>query len=153
MAHNPEENIDDLIEEWFAVLEGIFSQSERFAELGQGEGKTLFLLSLTPEGLSSGALSIKMELSTGRIANILHQLEAKGLITRTTNPENKRMTIIKLTETGFQHVSKTMVEAKGKAADVLCRLGREDAETLIRIFKKLSDNKETDPTSRTPEGI
>lgn len=153
MTDDLEETNDDLIEEWFSVLKGIFLQSERFAKLGQGEGKALFLLSRSPEGLSSGALSAEMDLSTGRMANILHQLETKELITRAQNPVNKRMTIIKLTDAGVQHISDTIAEAKGKASDVLHRLGREDTQTLIRIFKKLSDNEPACPPPHTREGI
>lgn len=153
MTDETRENNDDLIEEWFSVLKGIFLQSERFAKLGQGEGKALFLLSRSPEGLSSGALSAEMDLSTGRMANILHQLEAKGLITRAQNPANKRMTIIKLTDAGIQHISDTIAEAKNKASDVLHRLGREDTQTLIRIFKKLGDNEDARLPSHTHEGM
>lgn len=135
------DEFDDLIPAWFELIKGLVKQKESFSPMSQGEGRALLLLSSSPEGLCSGELCARMNLTTGRMANILHQLDDKGYIEREAVPTNRRKTKITLTAAGVHHIDTIMCEAKSKASDVLRRLGREDAETLIRIFKKLADNE------------
>lgn len=141
LNHVEDDNLNDLIDEWAAIVKGMFTQAKPFSNLAQGENLALLMLSRTSEGLSSGKLSSIMEVTSGRMANILHQLEEKQFITRAVNPLNKRMNVITITDKGIQRVAAIEEIAKSRTADILHRLGREDAETLIRIFKKLGDTK------------
>lgn len=129
----------DLIAEWMSTLRLMLEHGEGYQDVNRGEGLALLILDRSKAGLSAGMLSEAMHLTTGRMANILKQLEAKGYIERSHDPQNRRRTVITLTEAGGEHVGELYEEAKSRAAVVLRKLGREDTEELIRIFRKLAD--------------
>lgn len=134
----------DLIPDWLDALRTMASQSEAFDSLNHGESHALILLSKSDSGLSAGALSETMGITTGRMANILRRLEEKGLVDRTVVPSNRRMASIELTEEGRDHAAALLDSMQQKAVAVLEALGRDDAETLIRILRKLAANATID---------
>lgn len=85
-------------------------------------------------------LSKCMVVSTARIATILNNLEKDDFITRTTDPQDNRQIIVKLTEKGRRYIQKQRDEMLQKVVDMLECLGPEDALAYIRIQKKLIDN-------------
>lgn len=136
---------DDLIPLWFEAVKVIIAQKEEFSPLNKGEGAALLLLANSAHDLSAGELSAALGISTGRTANILHQLENKGFVERTILDSNRRKTKISLTKAGNTHATEAFERAQKKAAEVLQKLGREDAEELIRILKKLALPEQTGP--------
>ena len=53
-----------------------------------------------PEGLTMGALSKHMMVSSGNVTGLVAQLSKAGLISRFPHPENRRIFIVKLTPQG-----------------------------------------------------
>ncbi|MDO5549117.1 MAG: winged helix DNA-binding protein [Eubacteriales bacterium] len=82
-------------------------------------------------------LSRSLLVSTARIATVLNQLARTGLITRTRDPLDNRQTIVQLTEHGQQVISEHRRHMLNSMEEMLEFLGPEDAQTFVRILKKL----------------
>lgn len=90
------------------------------------------------EGIAPGELAVKMKASTAYIAKLLRNMEEKGLLIRTTDPSDRRRTLITLTEKGRNQSERDMAFIHHKMKEMLEYLGEEDAENFIRILRKFS---------------
>ncbi len=88
-------------------------------------------------GVHPKELSVKMAVSSARIAALLNHMERDGLIVRTPDLKDNRQIIISLTAHGEQLVMEKKAEMTGILAEALKELGQEDAETYLRIRQKL----------------
>lgn len=136
-----EERYADLLPAWLDAVKTMASQSEAFGSLNHGEGHALLVLSRTQIGLSAGELAQAMGITSGRMANILRKLEHKGLTLRSAVPQNRRKSSIELTESGKVAAAELRSKIQQRSLTILETLGREDSEALIRILKKLADEK------------
>ena len=89
--------------------------------------------------MAAGELSRTMDIGSGGVANLLNSLEKKGYISRTMNPADRRGIIVQLSDAGNQLIEEKQREALDMTAGLLTRLGREDTEELIRIYRKMLD--------------
>ena len=87
--------------------------------------------------MTAGELSRALEIGSGGVANVLNALESKGLIQRTQSPLDRRKVIVSLSDEGRAVIEKHKAEALDVTALLLSRLGKEDTEQLLRIFKRL----------------
>ena len=90
------------------------------------------------EGIAPGELAVKMNASTAYIAKLLRNMEEKGLLIRTTDPSDRRRTLITLTEKGREKSKHDISFIHNRVKDMLEYLGEEDAENFIRILRKFS---------------
>jgi DNA-binding MarR family transcriptional regulator len=67
------------------------------------------------------------------------RLEAEGLATRSTNPDDGRVTIITATEAGHHLVSVLRTAHRELLAEVLAHWERSDVETLARLLGDLAE--------------
>jgi len=65
-----------------------------------GQGRVLGLLKLKPE-ISQRELNYLLDMSKQSLAELLAKLEKAGLITREPSPDDKRVTMVRLTEAGL----------------------------------------------------
>jgi len=77
--------------------------------------------------------------SSARIAAILKSLEKKGHIVRGVDPEDRRKTVVTITEEGLQRTNNEFVEMSRKFREVFRRLGKEDTGEFLRIFRRFLD--------------
>ena len=150
-AESIESRYADLVPEWLDALKLMAAQSQAFDSLNHGEGPALLLLLKADAGLSAGAMSETMGITTGRMANILRRLEEKKLVDRTVVPSNRRKASITLTDEGRAYARGLYDHIRRRAISVLDVLGRDDAETLIRILRKLADNVGSERTPALAE--
>jgi len=85
-----------------------------------------------------GQISGEMGISSARVATALNNLEDKGLITREIDIEDRRKIIVRLTPMGADHVDEWQRRLLEKLADILVRIGEDDARELVRITGKLA---------------
>lgn len=105
--------------------------------LSMGEVGMLRCLHLKGSALSAGELGRFMNIGSGGVANLLNSLEKKGLITRVMNPADRRGVMVSLSEEGRRLAEENEQEALSKTMELLVRLGKEDTEHLIRIYRKM----------------
>lgn len=84
-----------------------------------------------------GDLAQVMNASTAYVAKMLRGLEERGLIRRRPDDQDRRRTLITLTELGEQAAQKNMDSARDHIIQILEILGEEDAQHFLRILKKL----------------
>ena len=78
-----------------------------------------------------------MAVSSARVAALLNHLEGQGLIRRTADPDDNRQTIVSLTAAGEERIRQRRAQAVALLAQLLERLGPEDAAAYLRLRKKL----------------
>jgi DNA-binding MarR family transcriptional regulator len=102
----------------------------------RGQGKILIILAEHPE-ISQKELQEMLGIESGSMSEIVIKLEHKGLITRTKDETDKRMTKLMITELGLE-LSKEM-ESRGTEEDKLLfgSLTEEEQEQLKALLKKM----------------
>lgn len=86
-----------------------------------------------------GELAQAMQTSTAYVAKMLRGLEEKDLIRRTLDINDRRRTLVTLTEKGKEQAKKDAAYVKDGVKWMLSILGDEDAVALVRILRKLSE--------------
>ena len=82
-------------------------------------------------------ISLRMGVTSARVATILKGLERRGLLTRRIDRQDARQTVVELTEEGSAFILRHRRAVKERFARTLRALGHEDAAELVRIMKKL----------------
>ncbi len=86
-----------------------------------------------------GELAQAMQTSTAYVAKMLRGLEEKDLIRRTLDINDRRRTLVTLTEKGKEQAKKDAAYVKDGVKWMLSILDDEDAVALVRILHKLSE--------------
>lgn len=97
----------------------------------RGQGRVLALLKLTPQ-ITQKDLTYLLDMSKQALAELLAKLEKAGLIKRQPSPDDKRTTIVQLTDAG-QNADQPV-----GATDIDQMLGVLDDEELAQFFDYLT---------------
>lgn len=132
---------EDLSEELLNVHSSGTRQFLMFCARDYVQGKSLVLLELygSDKPCSPSELAATLDLSSGRIANILKSLQEHGYVFREKDCEDARRVHVALTEKGEAKARALYDEQVAACARVFKALGRDDAEELVRILRKVSD--------------
>ena len=106
-------------------------------EAAIGQDRLLIYLYKEKDHILVGDLCSVLEMSTGRVANILKQLEKKGYITRIQQKEDKRKYEVCLTDSGKTYSASLYEHTVAAHRNVIEQLGEEDAKKLLDIFEKV----------------
>ena len=113
----------------------------RVKELDKGESgilQTLFIYEeIHQKNLTPGELCAIQQLTSGRIASTLKNLEKKAFIKRMMAEDDRRKTIIKLTEKG-KIVAKRIIDDIAMSINkMIHKLGEHDSQEFLRILNRL----------------
>lgn len=97
-----------------------------------------------PYALTPTQLFGTLMVSSGGMTNRLDRLEKAGLIQRSPNPEDRRGTLVSLTEKGLELMNRLVPLHVENEARLLAALSREEQETLGRLLGKLLDGLEVE---------
>ena len=106
--------------------------------LPRGEEALLMSIAQDETPVPAGFLALRLHLTTGRLANILHSLEKKGLILREHSTMDRRQVVVLLTDDGKEAADELKETYAKKRKNLEDRLGPEDTQELMRILKKAS---------------
>lgn len=129
------------------LLDSMSGKQPPFEESGwtRGEAAILRCLCGDREGelrqLTSGELSRRVNLSTGRVATALKSLESKGFIVRSYDRADKRRVMVGATPDGAAMARQVHTRILRNTERLLCRLGEEDAAELVRLIKRVLEQK------------
>ena len=114
----------------------------------RGEMAVLRLLSQETQGMNAGAIAAQLHMTTSRIAAVLNALEKKCLITRESDPADKRRIHITLTGKGIETTLIRRKEAHQHLTQLLMRLSPEDAASFARIMDQLLSSPCDSPSNK-----
>lgn len=108
-------------------------------DLARGEFDVLATLrrSGPPHRLNPKALSGRLMLSSGAMTNRLDQLEKRGLIRRTPDPDDRRGLLIELTAAGRKLVDDALEAHLSNEEKILATLNKKERKELAELLKKL----------------
>ena len=118
-------------------------QAPLYARYGlqQGEFDALATLrrSGAPEGLTPTALFEAAMMSSGGMTARIDRLEKAGLVARGPHPTDRRATLVRLTDKGFDLIETIMPEHEEAARDILAPLSLDEQKTLNALLARLID--------------
>jgi DNA-binding MarR family transcriptional regulator len=90
-----------------------------------------------PYELSPTAIYRQRCLSSGGLTKILHRLEQAGLVTRQSNPKDKRSQLIRLTIEGKRVAEATMKEMAMLEKDILAGFEADEIRLLSSLLERM----------------
>ena len=130
---------DELIRRMHRVL-ALYRRSNTFAEdsgCHHGTGRILSKLVYQGDGISQAALAEKMNIRPQSLSEALAKLEERGLIRRSPNPQDKRGTLVYLTEEGREQEAELAERRRQTADSLLGSLTESEKETLALLIDKI----------------
>ena len=107
----------------------------------RGQGRVLALLKLQPE-ISQKDLAYLLGMRQQSVSELLAKLGQKGYITRTPSPDDRRTTIVKLTEEGKAAAEQTGQSGPGMEK-IFASLSDEEQANLSDYLDRLAEALET----------
>jgi DNA-binding MarR family transcriptional regulator len=104
------------------------------AEGGAGQGKILHILAKR-ESMTQRELQDLLQIQPGSLSEVLTKLEAKGMIVRSRDEEDRRRSILTLTETGRKAAGQ-----KEERTSLFAALNLQEQEELQQLLGKLLDS-------------
>ena len=101
------------------------------------EARAEVLAHVPPEGLAQAALSARMGMSKQAVQQFLDQLVADGVVTRETDPGDKRLKTVRLTELGLRAREEAERTRRALDADIRLAVGDKGYKRLRRALRKL----------------
>lgn len=99
-----------------------------------GQGKIMHILAAQKE-ISQKELQEHLGIQPGSVSEILSKMENKGLLERIKDGEDRRKTIVRITDGGEKHVEE--FRKKGKNRDLFSALNDEQKDELKELLKLL----------------
>lgn len=122
-------------------------RKHRFTDIPPGIFKTLHLIERYGEemninGIQGKAMSVSdisasFQVSKPAISRMLKDCEKRGYVIRTTPSDDKRRSVLFISELGSKTLAQGHHEIRNLSIYFLDVIGEEDVETLKRIIKKL----------------
>ena len=115
---------------------GAFSKIEKSSK---GANVVIKILARMNEPTNPKHLAETLNLSTARIAAVLGNLEKRGLISRTMDPDDRRKINVSLTERGKEVAKAEKQEMRAKIVRVFELMGEEDTKKYLELTAKFVD--------------
>ncbi|MGX7205381.1 MarR family winged helix-turn-helix transcriptional regulator [Enterococcus pingfangensis] len=112
---------------------GAFSKIEKSSK---GANIVIKVLDRLGEPTNPKYLAEALNLSTARIAAVLGNLEKRGLIIRTMDPDDRRRINVSLTERGKKVAKAEKQEMRNKVVRVFELMGEEDTKKYLELTAK-----------------
>lgn len=112
-------------------------EHERTEQMARGEGALLIYLALRHDGATAGELRAALDVGSGRVANALKNLEAKGLVIRTPSAADGRVVQVFLTQLGRDRILQRYQLLLQRTHRLLEELGEEDSAAFLRLTRKV----------------
>ena len=106
--------------------------------LSNKSGQSQVLWILDDDGcMTQRSLTEHMRIQPGSVSEILGKMEAAGLISRTVNPDDRRTTLVDLTESGRREAKRLHEEWDRRVRETFRPLTEEEADSLMILLEKL----------------
>ena len=109
------------------------------SNISQGESGVLLYLLNSNNNVSQSDLSEKLDVSIDRIVAIINTVQKKELIEKKIDDNDKRKTIISITEAGKEIITQRKKQAIQFIENVIKELDEKEIEQYIAINKKIEE--------------
>lgn len=128
-----------------AVLMATIRIGRRMRQRLPGEELEFSLIALLKALAHRGALRLTdlaavLDLDASTVSRHVRTLEERGLVARTTDPDDGRATRLALTDEGRERLEAGAARRRALVAELLEDWSPEDRETLRRLLTRLSDD-------------
>ena len=90
------------------------------------------------DGVRQKVLAEEMRINPSSISELISKLEAEGYAVRTVDPEDKRATLITLTEVGKARAYELEDERNERFAKPFANLNDQEKDQLLKLLEKLT---------------
>jgi DNA-binding MarR family transcriptional regulator len=97
----------------------------------------LATLARYPDGVSMGELSRALLVSNGNVTTLVRQLEADGFVSSRPAPEDRRSSIVVLTEQGARHFDELAVAHRGWIEGMFAGMPQDEQTALYTLLATL----------------
>ena len=112
----------------------------RFMSESQAGIKAVLRLLYMADGpVSAGTIAEEIDVSNARVAVLLKKMAAKDLIVRETDPNDARVSFVRLTEHGIHTVELVKTELYEQISAVIDKVGWERMMEFVSISKEIQD--------------
>ena len=101
------------------------------------------LLDAGSAGLKQRDIAEQLGIHAPALTEQIDRLEAERYLERCANPDDKRSTLVKLTEKGLARAYEVADERQARAAAFSAGLSEEEKDMLIALLDKLLEDRET----------
>lgn len=126
------------------AMEDVFDM--HFARYGLSSPKFKVLINLYmagDQGLIQSELGTKMQVSRANITGLVERLEKEGLVVRNSDPSDKRVFRVGLTNRAFALMHAFLPAHNNYMHKVMSALDRNEKEVLISLLRKLNKGLES----------
>jgi DNA-binding MarR family transcriptional regulator len=102
--------------------------------LGIGQLKTLFFIS-NRGATTTGKLATALKVTPTNITGIIDRLLEKNLITRTGDPDDRRVLVLRTTPKGDELVAELRQKRRGRMTELFNNLSEKEAEIVAQGLK------------------
>jgi DNA-binding MarR family transcriptional regulator len=130
-----------------AFMQGLWAVVHRMQRLSKQMGASvgvtgpqrlvLRMIALFP-GLSAGDLAAVLHLHPSTLTGVLRRLETQALVARTSHPEDRRRTVLRLTRRGARASASTKGTVEGAVAVAFARTGQHHRAATRRFLDQLA---------------
>lgn len=106
------------------------------------------------KGVKASDMSDSLHITRGGISQTINELESAGLIERISDPTDRRVVLIAITDAGKKQMDDAFQFLQTKIAKITSFLGEEDTRHLVRILNRMipylinpADYSETNSTN------
>jgi len=114
-------------------------------EFSKGEAFLLNFIYKQGGTARPGEMSEALGTSTARIAAAINNMERKGLVRRETDSNDRRRTLVHLTDAGNDFISSCRNHLLEHVKNVMRELGEKDTREFLRISAKIAEISKKHP--------
>ncbi|RSX58469.1 MarR family winged helix-turn-helix transcriptional regulator [Bifidobacterium samirii] len=127
---------DEAVEALWKTVWGHKSAMQREFTRGT-HGETFVLRQLAHRGaMTPSQLADAMHVTSGRVSSVLSALERKGLISRTPDPDDRRVTHISLTEAGEENARRNIEEMRSLVCWIFSQMGERRTRDFVDLTRE-----------------
>ena len=123
---------------FYTNIIGLLDQHFLDSPFSLTEGRVLYEISHT-ENCSAKKIREKFSIDEGYLSRILHTFRKKGLITRTSSLEDRRLHIIELTEKGRKQFSSLNDHSNQLISQIIERLSEQEREEFVSMTGRIRE--------------
>jgi len=144
-----DKEILDLTQDMFQLMKRFPRKFPRKLMMQKAQGmapseiELLMMLTMRLESdqkvLTVSELSGLLQITPAAVTHMINPLEERGFIERLSDPNDRRVVIIGMTEKGIEFAQSFVSNAQDKLMGLVTHLGKEDSRVFIQLINKVID--------------